>query len=79
MHIGTDRTIGLEDNSFLIHDGKALLEPPLLHLEFGNPVAEETTDPVGAFEDRDEMAGAVELLGGRKPGRSGPDHSYFLA
>ena len=53
------------------HQVEAAVEDALLQLELGNAVAQQAADAVGALEDRDGVAGAVELLAPR-PGRPGP-------
>ena len=55
------------------------VEPPLLHLEVGDAVAEQAADPVGALEDGDVMPGPGELLRGGQPGRAGADDGDLLA
>ena len=49
---------------------EAPVEHALLHLELGDAVAEQPADAVGALEDRDRVAGAGELLGGREARRA---------
>ena len=51
----------------------------LLHLELGNPVAQQPTDAIGALEHDGVVAGARQLLSGRKPGRTGTDHDDAFA
>src|SRR6185436_10415427 len=55
------------------------LEVALLHLELGDAVAQEAADTVGALEQRDEMAGAVELLARREARGPRAHHSHLLA
>ena len=45
----------------------------------GMPYMSRPPGPVGALEDRDRVAGAVELRGGGEAGRAGADHGDLLA
>ena len=54
------------------HLVEAPVERALLHLELGDPVAEEPADPVGALEHGDLVPGAAELLR-RRRARPGPE------
>ena len=49
------------------------VQHPLLHLEVGDAVAQQPTDPVRPLEDRHAVTGAIELLRRREPRRSRPD------
>ena len=51
----------------------------LLELEVGDAVAQQAADAVGALEDRDPMAGPVELVGGGQAGRPGADDGHGTA
>ena len=62
--------------------GFHLLQAPinnaLLHLELRNAVAQQATDAVGLFVNRDPMPGAIQLLRRRQSRRAGADDSDFL-
>ena len=47
-----------------------------LHLEVRDAVAEQSADAIGALEDRDEMAGARELLRAGQARRSGTNDRH---
>ena len=51
----------------------------LLHLEFGDAVAQQTTDAISALVDDHIVPGAGELLCSRKSGGAGADHGDLLA
>ena len=70
---------GSKDHALLLHDRQPAGQEPLLHLELGDAVAQQPADPVGALEDRDRVAGPVELVGGGQPGGSRPDDGHALA
>ena len=60
--------------------GAHLLQPaveePLLHLELGDPVAEQAAGLVVALVDGDGVAGPGELLGGGQAGGPRTDHRH---
>ena len=60
-----------------------LLEPPvehrLLHLELGDPVAEEPAGPLGPLEHHHLVTGPGQLLGGGQARRTRPHHRHPLA
>ena len=70
---------GAEHHAFFLHDGETAVEEPLLHLEFGNAVAQQPADAIGALEHGDPVAGAVQLIGGRQAGRARADDGDALA
>ena len=78
-HGDADVGVRLEDDAFLLHDGEAAFQKPLLHLELGDAVAKEPADAVGALEDDHRVAGAVELLRAGQPGRARAHHGHPLA
>ena len=47
---------------------EAPIEQSLLELELGDAVAQQPADAIGALEDGDGMAGAIQLLRGCKSG-----------
>jgi hypothetical protein len=57
----------------------AALHQAFVELHVGDAVHEQAADAVGAFEDGDEMAGAVELGGGAEAGRAGADDGDLFA
>ena len=71
--------LGRKTTPALSIEAQSALEDALLHLELGDPVAQEPADAVRALEDRHQVAGAVELLGGREPGRAGANDRDLLA
>jgi hypothetical protein len=60
-------------------DLDAAIDGPLLELEIGNSVAQQSADAVLLLEQRHVVAGAVELLRGREAGGAGADHRHALA
>ena len=79
VHVDADVASGYERNPFVAHQREAALEPALLDLEFGNAIAQQAADSIGALEDGDQMAGAIQLVGGGEPRRSGSDDGDALA
>ena len=67
-----DGGVGAELGALGLHLGEAPVEVTLLHLELGDPVAQQPADAVGPLEHDDVVAGTGELLGGGEPGRSEP-------
>ena len=59
--------------------GEPAIEEPLFQLELGDAVAQQPADAIGALENGDRVAGAVQLLGGREAGRPGADDGDALA
>ena len=55
------------------------VEHRLLHLELGDPVAEQAAGLLGPLEHHHLVAGPGQLLGGGQPGRAGADHRHPLA
>ena len=53
------------------HQREPAIETPLLQLEFGDAVAQQAADAIGALEHRDAVAGAIQLRRPR-PGPPGP-------
>src|SRR5581483_5552579 len=54
--------IGHKLHTLTFHLVKTAIDHLLLHLEFGNAVAQQSTDPIRFFIDRDPMPGTIELL-----------------
>ena len=61
------------------HLREAAINMMLLHLEFGDPVAQQPADAVIALEHFHIVAGACELLRRCEPGRAGSDDGNALA
>src|SRR5204863_5468169 len=68
-----------ERDALLLHEREAAVEKALLHLELGDAVAQETADPVGAFEHRHPMPRASELIRGGEPRRTRAHDGDLLA
>ena len=66
-------------NALRGHLFQPAVEDVLLHLEIGNAVAQEPADAVGFLEKLHRMPGAIQLLRGRKPRRTGAHHRDSLA
>ena len=58
---------------------EAAIEEPLLQLELGNAVAQQPADAIGALEDGDRVAGAIQLIGGGEARRPRADDRDALA
>src|SRR6266545_4635697 len=70
---------GLEADPRRLHEPEAPLEEALLHLEFGNAVAQEPAHAIGLLEHGHGMPRAIELLGGGESGRARADHGHLLS
>jgi hypothetical protein len=77
-HVDTDVDAGAEDDAFGRQQLDAALEETLLHLEFGNAVAQQAADAIGLLEHRHGMPGAIQLVGGGEARRAGPDDRDLL-
>ena len=53
---------GLQDHALGSHLLEAAVDQPLLELEVGNAVAEQTADAIALLEDRDGVPGTGQLL-----------------
>ncbi len=71
--VDADVDAGLELGALGRHLLQAAVDVALLHLEFGDAVAQQPADAVGPLEHRDVMAGPGQLLGGGQTGRTGSD------
>ncbi|MDB6037482.1 MAG: hypothetical protein JWM99_1323, partial [Verrucomicrobiales bacterium] len=71
--------VDLEGYAFFRHDIDSSQHELLVEFHVGNAVGQQTTDSVRALENRNDMAGAIELGGGAEPGRAGADHGDFFA
>ncbi len=74
-----DLGVGDESDAFGGHLIDAALDEFLVELHVGDAVHEQAADAVGALENGDQMAGAVELGGGAQAGRAGADDRDLLA
>ena len=79
VDVVADHGVRAELGSFSDHLLETLVDVALLHLELGDPVAQQAADPIGPFEHEHVVAGARQLLGGRQPGGSRTDHDDPLA
>src|SRR6266542_6798468 len=77
--VDPDVAVDLELDALGLHLSDAPVEDALLHLELGDPVAQEPADPIIPLEDGHRVAGAPELLGGGEPRRPRADHRRLLA
>ena len=68
--VAADVDGGAEDDSLGLHQRESSVEDVFFELEVGDAVSKEPADAVGAFEDGDGVAGAVELLRGGEAGRA---------
>ena len=71
--VDADVAAGPEGHAFLAHQRQPALQPALFQLEFRNAVAEEAADAIGALQHGDQVAGAVQLVGGCEARRSRAD------
>lgn len=71
--VAADLDAGAEAGALGAHLLDAPVDVPLLHLELGDAVPEQSADAVGALVHGDRVAGAGELLGGGQAGRAGAD------
>ncbi len=78
-HVDADVGAGDERHPLFLHELEAPVEEALLHLELGDPVAQEPTDPVATLEDGHGVTGPVTLLGGGEPRGPGADDGHLLA
>ncbi len=78
-HVDADVDVHPELGAFGLHLRHAPVDEALLHLELGDPVAKQSTDPVGTLEHHHGVAGPRELLGGSEPGGSRTDDRDLLA
>src|SRR2546426_7907132 len=68
-HGDPDMAVDPELDTLGLHLTETPVEGALLHLELGDPIAQEPADPVIPFEHGDPVPGSAELLGGGKPRR----------
>ena len=61
------------------HQREPAVEEPLLDLELGDAVAQQAADAIGTFEDRDLVAGSIQLVGRGEAGRARADDRDSLA
>ena len=77
--IGADVHAGTEHDAFLFEDGETTVDQPLLDLELGDAVTQQSADPVRFLEHGHQMTGLVELVGRRQPSRARTDDRDPLA
>ena len=77
--LATDIDSGTEDRSLTLHLVEPSVEVALLHLELGDAVAQEPTNPVGTLVDGHGVPGTGQLLRNGQAGRTGPDDRDRLA
>ena len=77
--VGADVHPTAELDSFLPHLLDPSPDPPLLQLEVGDAIHQEPARPVGPLEERDQMAGPIELLRGGEARGPTPHHGHPLA
>ena len=78
-HVGSDIHSGTELGPLGLHLGQATFDMALLHLELGDPVAQQAPDAVGPLEHHHPVAGPGQLLGRGQPGRPRPHHGHAVA
>src|SRR5437868_3482572 len=71
--------VGHELDALGFHLLKPAVYNTLLHLEFWDPVPQQSAGPISFFINRDPMSGAIQLLSRCQPCRTGTDNCYFLA
>jgi len=77
--IHPDVGVHLEPNPLLPQQVQPAVQDSLLHLEFWDPVPKQSADPVVPLEDRNPVAGPVELLRRRQASRAGAHHHHLLS
>jgi hypothetical protein len=77
--VAADLDARTEAGALGLHLGEARVDLALLHLEVGDPVAEQPADAVVALVHGDGVPGARELLRGGEPGGAGPHDGDGLA
>ena len=78
-NVVADVGLGLERDSFGHELLDAAVQNALFELEIGDAVTQQAADAVGLFEDRDGVAGAVELLRRGQARRTRTDHRHSLS
>jgi hypothetical protein len=74
-----DDCVGAEFRAFGLHLLDAPVDVPLLHLELGDAVPQESTDPIRTLEHDDVVARSRELLRDSESGGAGSDDGDALA
>ena len=77
--INPDINAGLEGNALGLHLVEPRVDVALLHLEFRNPVAKQSADPIIFFENRDAVPRPAELLGRSESRRTRAHHRHGTA
>ena len=65
-----DMGVGDEFHAFGFHLLKTAVEDALLHFEFGNAVAQKSTNTISLFVHSNPVACAIQLLRCRQPCRA---------
>ncbi len=79
LHVDADIDAVMEGHALRLHLLDAAVDVALLHLEVGNPVAEQAAGAGVLLVEVDVMAGAGELLRGGEAGWPGADDADALA
>ena len=69
----------MKTDAFRGHLIDAALHQLLVQFHVGNAVHEQAAEAVGALENGDQMAGAIQLGGGAQAGGTGTDDGDFFA
>ena len=69
-HVDTDVATGAKRDALFLQNGEAAVQEPLLHLELGNPVPQQASDPVGSLQNRHRVARVVQLIRGGEARRA---------
>ena len=77
--VAADLAAGAKLDAFAGKQVDAARELGLGELEVGNAVGHQATDHIVAFEHRDPVSGAIQLLGTGEPRRTAADHRDCLA
>jgi hypothetical protein len=77
--VGADFRVAFEYDAGFFHQFYPPGHDPFFQFEIGNPIAEQATGFIIAFEDGDGVTGGVELIGGGEPGGAGADDGHFFA
>src|SRR5215471_14894748 len=73
-HVG----VGAKHNAFRFQKVQTPVQNVLFHFEFRNAISQQPTDTIGAFENRDQVSGKIQLSGSRKARRTGTNDGDFL-
>ena len=79
VYVDADAAVGDNLDALGLHLLDAPIDDPLLQLEVGNAVHQQSADAIRSLVERHRMAGARELLRARQARRSRADHRDALA